>query len=153
LWSELLGGNVDVVASDHSPSTPDLKAGDFWKAWGGIAGVQSTLAVLLEEGHYRRGLSLQKIASLTAATPAKRFGFPGRGRLATGASADLSLVDIEASFTLKADDLHQRHRLSPYVGRSFRGVVKHTIRRGETIFADGRMTAKNGGKLVKPSGK
>jgi allantoinase len=153
LWSELLGGNVDVVASDHSPSTPDLKAGDFWKAWGGIAGVQSTLAVLLEEGHHRRGLPLEKIASLTAETPAKRFGFAGRGRLAAGTSADLSLVDLEASFTLKADDLHQRHRMSPYVGRSFRGVVKRTIRRGETICADGRMTATNGGKLVKPSGK
>jgi allantoinase len=153
LWSELLAGNVDVVASDHSPSSPDLKAGDFWKAWGGIAGVQSTLAVLIEEGYRRRGLTLEHIASLIAETPARRFGFAGRGRLAVGASADLSLVDLESSFTLKADDLHQRHRMSPYIGRSFRGVVKRTLRRGETIFADGRITVKNGGKLVKPSGK
>jgi allantoinase len=153
LWSELLSGNVDVVASDHSPSRPDLKTGDFWKAWGGIAGVQSTLAVLLEEGYHRRGLALERIASLTAETPARRFGFEGRGRLAVGASADFSLVDLDSSFTLNADDLHQRHRMSPYVGRSFRGRVKRTLRRGETIFVDGRITVKNGGKLVKPSGK
>lgn len=153
LWNELLGGNVDVVASDHSPSPPEMKAGDFWKAWGGIAGVQSTLAVLLEEGHYRRGLKLEHVASLTAETPARRFGFGGRGRLAVGGNADLCLVDLESSFTLEADDLHQRHRISPYVGRSFRGVVKRTLRRGETIFADGRITNKNGGKFVKPSWK
>src|SRR5262249_30989085 len=131
LWSELLGGKVDVVASDHSPCPPGLKSGDFWKAWGGIAGVQSTLAVLLEEGYHRRGLTLAHIASLTAEKPARRFGFEGRGRLAAGASADLSLVDLDAAFTLKPDDLHQRHRMSPYAGRSFRGVVKRTLRRGE----------------------
>ena len=47
LWSELMNGRVDIVASDHSPSDPALKAGDFRSAWGGIAGVQSTLAVLI----------------------------------------------------------------------------------------------------------
>src|SRR5579862_4854089 len=45
LWTQLLGGAVDIVASDHSPAPPDMKTGDFGKAWGGIAGVQSTFAV------------------------------------------------------------------------------------------------------------
>src|SRR5262249_30064186 len=54
LWNELLSGAVDIVASDHSPSSPDRKAGGFWRAWGGIAGVQSTLAVLLDRGYHRR---------------------------------------------------------------------------------------------------
>ena len=151
LWAELLGGNVDVVASDHSPSSPDRKAGEFWRAWGGIAGVQSTLAVLLEQGYRRRGLPLERIASLVAGEPARRFRIPDRGRIVPGAGADLALVDLSESFTLKAEDLLQRHALSPYLGTSFRGVVKRTIRRGETIFMEGKITVEGGGKLVRPA--
>jgi allantoinase len=150
LWSRLLSGGVDIVASDHSPSTPDLKAGDFWKAWGGIAGVQSTLGVLFEQGYHRRGLPLERIASLVAAEPARRFGISNRGRIAPGCSADLVLVDLSADFELKREDLLQRHGLSPYIGHSFRGAVKQTIRRGTTIFADGKAAAGSGGKLVRP---
>ncbi len=150
LWSELLRGTVDLVASDHSPSSPDRKAGDFNKAWGGIAGVQSTLAVLIEQGYHRRGLPLELIASLIAAVPASRFQLPNRGRVIPGAIADLALVDLSASFTLKPENLQQRHPLSPYIGASFRGVVNRTIRRGETIFENGMVISKGGGKLVKP---
>jgi len=150
LWAELLGGNVDVIASDHSPSSPDRKAGEFWRAWGGIAGVQSTLAVLLDQGYHRRGLPLERIASLVAAEPARRFRIADRGRIVAGACADLVLVDLSATFTLKPEDLLQRHALSPYLGASFRGAVKRTIRRGQTIFAEGKITAKGGGKLVRP---
>src|SRR5437016_1647427 len=150
LWAELLGGNVDVIASDHSPSSPDRKAGDFWRAWGGIAGVQSTLAVLLDQGYHRRGLPLERIASLVAAEPARRFRIADRGRIVAGACADLVLVDLSATFTLKPEDLLQRHALRPYLGSSFRGAVKRTIRRGETIFDGGKATAQGGGKLVRP---
>ena len=45
------------------------------------------------------------------------------------------------SFELQSSDLHQRHGTSPYVGTRFRGVVRRTIRRGETIFKDGQITA------------
>src|SRR5260221_12380552 len=51
LWQQLLAGHVDIVASDHSPTEPSRKAGDFLHAWGGIAGVQSTNAVRLEGGY------------------------------------------------------------------------------------------------------
>ncbi len=54
LWTQLLAGIVDIVASDHSPAPPDMKSGDFGRAWGGIAGVQSTLPVLLDRGHHCR---------------------------------------------------------------------------------------------------
>ena len=71
LWTQLLAGAVDIVASDHSPAPPDMKSGDFAQAWGGIAGVQSTLAVLLDRGYHCRQLSLERIASLVAAEPAR----------------------------------------------------------------------------------
>jgi allantoinase len=127
-----------------------MKSGDFVAAWGGIAGVQSTLAVLLDRGHHARGLPLERIVSLTAGTPARRFRIANKGALSVGCDADLVLVDRARSFTLNADDLHQRHKSSPYVGASFRGAVRRTIRRGETIFADGRITAHTRGRLVGP---
>jgi allantoinase len=150
LWSELLRGAVDIVASDHSPAPPEMKSGDFWTAWGGIAGVQSTLAVLLEQGHFRRGLPLGRIASLLAAEPARRFRIAGRGRLVPGNAGDCVLVDLSQSFVLQPENLMQRHPISPYLGTCFRGVVRQTIRRGETIFAEGANTAESRGKLVRP---
>ncbi|HEY6362810.1 MAG TPA: allantoinase AllB [Vicinamibacterales bacterium] len=151
LWDELVRGRVDIVSSDHSPTEPAMKRGDFMAAWGGIAGVQSTLPVLLDRGCHARGLPLTRIAELVATGPARRFRIAGRGSLVAGNDADLVLVDPAATFTLKESDLHQRHKASPYVGASFRGKVRRTIRRGETIFLDGRITAQTKGHLVRPS--
>jgi allantoinase len=151
LWKTVLDATVEIVASDHSPAPPTLKSGAIMQAWGGIAGVQSTLAVLLEQGHFSRGLPLERIAKLTAATPAQRFRIAQKGRLATGNDADITLVDLKGSYTLDAGDLKQRHAISPYVGSTFRGIVRRTLRRGETIFADGSITARTQGALVRPT--
>jgi allantoinase len=151
LWKTLLDDTIDVVASDHSPAPPVMKSGAIMQAWGGIAGVQSTLAVLLEAGHFRRELSLERIAKLTAATPAERFRIAHKGGLALGNDADVTLVDLRASYTLQARDLRQRHAISPYIGATFRGVVRRTVRRGETIFVEGSITARTQGALVRPS--
>jgi allantoinase len=150
LWDQLLRGHVDIVASDHSPAPPSMKSGDVVSAWGGIAGVQSTLAVLLDRGWHARRLPLERITALVAAEPARRFRIAGKGSLQPGHDADIVLVDLDARFTLTADHLHQRHKMSPYLGSSFRGAVRRTIRRGETIFMDGQITASTGGRLVRP---
>lgn len=151
LWDRLLSGTVDIVASDHSPSPPEMKSGDFFRAWGGIAGVQSTLAVLLEQGHHQRGLPLERIAALLAATPAQRFRIANKGSITPGNDADLALVDLGRTFTLHPGALQQRHRISPYIGSEFRGALVRTIRRGETIFMEGAVTAQTMGELVRPS--
>ena len=150
LWTELRRGRVDIVASDHSPTEPALKTGDFMSAWGGIAGVQSTVAVLLDRSHEQRGLPFERIAALLAEAPARRFRIPRKGSISPGHDADLVLIDPADWYTLTADRLHQRHKASPYVGETFDGVVKRTIRRGETIFADGQITATGRGTLVHP---
>ena len=150
LWNELLAGHVDIVASDHSPTEPARKTGDFASAWGGIAGVQSTLSVLLDRGYHERGLTLERIAELVSATPAGRFRIARKGTIVPGNDADLVLIDPDHTFTLREDDLQQRHKMSPYVGQRFRGAVRRTLRRGETIFTDGHITAQGGGRFVRP---
>jgi allantoinase len=152
LWKTLLEGVVDIVASDHSPSPPAMKQGsDFFRIWGGVAGVQSTLAVLLDEGHHRRGLPLTAIARLTATEPARRFRVPGKGSVETGMDADLTLIDLNTAHSLKDENLFQKHKFTPYAARTFRGTVRRTLLRGSTIFADGRILANGGGKLVRPN--
>jgi allantoinase len=151
LWNELVARHIDIVASDHSPTEPARKTGDFVGAWGGIAGVQSTLPVLIDRGYHDRRVPLERIVELVAATPARRFRIARKGALVPGHDADLALIDPAQSFTLQKDDLQQRHKMSPYVGETFRGTVRRTLRRGETIFADGHITAKSGGRFVRPS--
>ena len=151
LWCELLDDRVDIIASDHSPSDPSLKiAGDFRASWGGIAGVQSTLAVLLERGFDGRRLRFERIAALIAGNPASRFNILQKGSLAVGNDADLMLLDPSRSYTLDPERLLQRHKMSPYVGSSFSGEIVRTIRRGETIFAGGKIMAETRGKFVRP---
>jgi allantoinase len=151
LWAALDDGALDLVASDHSPSPPEMKHGDdFFAVWGGIAGVQTTLPVLLAVGHRARGLPLARVAALLAGTPARRFGLARKGQIAVGMDADLVLVDLAADAVLTCDDLHDRHRLSPYVGRRLHGFVRRTLVRGQTVFADGRPTGARPGRLVRP---
>jgi allantoinase len=151
LWSEVLDGRVDLIASDHSPADPALKkAGDFRRSWGGVAGVQSTLAVLLERGLDGRRLRFEAISALIAANPAARFRIPSKGALVTGNDADLMLLDPSRSYTLAPADLLQRHKISPYLGFEFSGIVVRTMRRGETIFLDGNVAAETCGMFVRP---
>ena len=152
LWQQLASGSVDIVASDHSPTEPARKAGDFFDAWGGIAGVQSTLPILLDRGHHARALTLERIVTLVATTPARRFRITGKGSITIGNDADLVLVDPNQSFTVRTDALQQRHKISPYIGVTFRGTLRRTLRRGETIFVDGRITARTAGRFVRPAG-
>ncbi len=151
LWQYVLKGDIDIIASDHSPSSPDLKCdADFFRVWGGIAGVQSRLSVLLEAGYRQRGLTLPAIAQLAADTPARRFRIRGKGEIAAGCDADLTLVDLSDASTLARPHLHQRHPLTPYAGCTFRGTVRRTLLRGRTIFRDGEIIAGPPGRFIRP---
>ena len=156
LWQEVLAGRVDLIGSDHSPCPAADKAKgneDVWKAWGGIAGIQATLPVLMTEGVHARGLSFERIAHLTATAPAQLFGlYPRKGAIAVGADADLALVDTTHEWTFQAGDLQTRSGVSAYLGKTFRGKVVRTIVRGATVFTDGAVTGTPGwGKLLRPA--
>lgn len=154
LWAQIFEGNIGFVASDHSPAPPEMKAGmDFFRAWGGISGCQSLLNVMLDKGHHERGLPLARVAELVSGNVARRFGFPEKGRIEVGADADLALVDLGASFTLKEEDLLYRHKISPFLGKTFRGRVVRTLVRGTTVFLQGEIVSRPIGRLLKPQSR
>ncbi len=151
LWDALRTGHIDFIASDHSPCpASDKQKGerDIWKAWGGVAGIQATLPVLMTEG-----LRLEHIAYLTATAPAQRFGLnPRKGAIAVGADADFALVDPQRIWRFEGQHLETRSGVSPYLGREFRGAVVRTIVRGKTVFVDGEVTGNVGwGQLLRPN--
>ncbi|MBS4211277.1 MULTISPECIES: allantoinase [Neobacillus] len=143
LWKVFANGEIDVIGSDHSPAPPEMKSskdGNMFAAWGGISGAQTSLSVLLEEGYCKRNISLQKIAAAMSTNPAKRFGlYPQKGAVAEGSDADLALISLNESFTLKADDLFYRHTHSPYIGKTFRGKNRITIVKGSIVYRNGEI--------------
>jgi allantoinase len=141
LWQAVLDGSLDLVASDHSPCPPNLKdTSDIWAAWGGIGGVQTSLAVLLTEGVHRRGLGLPHLVRLVCGAPARRFGlFPRKGALQPGADADVVLLDLDQTWRLEAADLRTRWPVSPFVGRTLQGRVAMTLVRGQVVFRAGQV--------------
>jgi allantoinase len=132
LWRALADGSIDCVVSDHSPCPPDLKAGDFASAWGGIASVQLGLRVVWTEA-LRRGHSLADVVRWMARAPADLVGLSRKGRIEVGADADLVAFDPDASTLVDASELHHRHPVTPYAGRTLRGSVVRTWLRGEVI--------------------
>lgn len=134
LWGKL-AVDLQFVASDHSPAPLDMKQSEnFFEVWGGIAGCQSTLPLMLSEGYHRRGLSLSDIAAITSSNVAARFGLNSKGWIAMGRDADLAVVDINAAWTLRAEDLQYRHKISPYIGIEMRGRILRTIAGGKTVW-------------------
>jgi len=141
LWRALLDGKIDLVASDHSPCTRELKRSeDIFGAWGGVAGAQSLLAAVFTGATERAGsgFDVRKTAGFVAwrlaVRPAKRFGlWPRKGAIAQGSDADVVLFDPEREWTL-GRDASQTRGIDPYVGRSFRGKAVRTLVAGRTVY-------------------
>jgi allantoinase len=133
LWSGLRSNLIDIVVSDHSPSTPELKTagnGDFGAAWGGIASLELTLPIVWTEAR-ARGFSLSHIAQWMSQGPARLVGLNTKGVLEPGRDADFCIFAPDESFVVEPQKLHHRNPGTPYDGRKLTGVVRSTVLRGK----------------------
>jgi len=145
LWQGLRDGVIEMVVSDHSPSTIDLKCldtGDFGAAWGGIASLQLGLPAVWTEAR-RRGFTLTDVARWM--TPSV---LPNKGRIAVGYDADFSVFAPDEPFVVDVDTLQHKNALTPYDGRTLTGVVRSTWLRGAAIDIEadprGRLLTRGG---------
>jgi allantoinase len=150
LWRALGEGTLALVASDHSPCTPALKAieaGDFLAAWGGVAGLQLALPVTWTEAR-RRGFGLTTIAQWMSAAPARLAGLTRKGSIAAGKDADLVVFADDQGWTVDVARIEHRHRVTPYAGMALMGQVITTYLRGAPIWDRGRHLATDHGSLL-----
>jgi allantoinase len=140
LWQALGNGDIDLIATDHSPCLPEMKTrgdGSFLEAWGGIASLQLALPLVWTDAR-RRGFSITQVARWMGEEPAKLAGLERKkGAIREGHDADLVVFDPDAKFQVGAARLEHRHPITPYVGEMLSGVVEMTFLRGEKVFDRG----------------
>jgi len=151
LWQALAEGVLDMVASDHSPCSPSLKAieaGDFVKAWGGVSGLQLALPVIWTEAQ-RRGHELADVVRWMCEAPAALAGLTGKkGSLVTGSDADFIVFDDAGRTEVAPEMIEHRHKVTPYAGETFVGRVHATYLRGQCVAESGRVVANELGVLL-----
>ncbi|MGD2102893.1 MAG: amidohydrolase family protein, partial [Acidimicrobiia bacterium] len=127
LWDGLVSGVLSMVVSDHSPSPPELKQGDFASAWGGISSVQLRLTATWT-GASERGIGLDTLARWLALAPAELAGLDDRkGSITVGKDSDFVVFDPDGETVVHGADLSHRHSSTPYEGKRLRGRVVDTV--------------------------
>ena len=139
LWRGLADGRIDTVGTDHIHRPVSSKEGGIWKAQPGFPGLDAFLPALITEGHQRRGLSLARLVQTVSANPARITGITGKGAIAQGMDADLAILDMNAAWTVTADDLATNAGYSIYEGHEMRCRVVHTLSRGRFALRDGTL--------------
>jgi allantoinase len=137
LWRALIEGDIDMIASDHSPCPPSMKNsdGDFFGCWGGIASLQLSLSAVWTGAH-DRGYTMTDVTRWMCRSTSQLAGLGDRkGMLAEGCDADIAFLDTEATFVVQAAALRHRHHVTPYAGRTLRGIVRNTFVGGEPVVS------------------
>jgi len=153
LWAALADGTIDLIASDHSPATAELKlagAGDFAQAWGGIAGLEVSLSAIWT-GASARGWTLADVIGWMSEATAQWAGLDSKGDIAVGKDADLVAFAPDDERVIHADELHHKNPVSAFDGHALRGVARTTWLRGTVVHGDGSVPGVTGTLLSRPA--
>ncbi len=130
----LADGTVDAIATDHAPHALHEKQVEFERASFGITGLETALALAITKLHRDHRIPLTRIVELFTAGPARVFDLPGRGSLARGSHADVTIFDPKKRWTFEASKSHSLSHNTPFDGWQFTGKVVATIVSGKVIY-------------------
>ena len=148
LWRGITMGVADVLGSDHAPHTREEKAKPYPASPSGMPGVQTLVPVMLT--HVANGkLTLERFVDLTSHGANRVFGIAGKGRLAEGFDADLTIVDLKARKTIRHEDMATRSGWTPFDGFEAKGWPVATIIRGRAVMRDDEVIAEGTGEPVR----
>jgi dihydroorotase len=148
LWRGLGAGIVDVLGSDHAPHTRAEKSKPYPASPSGLPGVQTLVPLMLDHVNAGR-LSLERFVDLTSAGPARIFGIAGKGRIAVGYEADLTVVDLKRKETIRNWLIASRCGWTPFDGVEVTGWPVGTFIRGMKVMWQGEVLARGQGAPVR----
>jgi dihydroorotase len=148
LWAAIADGTVDILATDHAPHTREEKAKPYPQTPSGMPGVQTLVPIMLDHVHAGR-LSLQRFVDLTSAGPQRAFGLAGKGRIAAGYDADLTIVDLNAQRIIEDAQQASRCGWTPFAGMRVTGWPMATVVRGRVVMREGELMGKAAGEAMR----
>lgn len=151
LWEGLRQGVVDVIGSDHAPHTLEEKAQPYPQSPSGMTGVQTIAPLLLNAVNEGR-LTLARFVDLTSAGPLRLFGMAGKGRVAKGYDADLTVVDLKRRQTIRNEWIASRVGWTPFDGMEVTGWPVGTFVRGAKVMWEGELVTPSTGKPIRFQG-
>lgn len=148
IWAGVNNGVVDVLGSDHAPHTREEKDHPYPASHSGMTGVQTLVPIMLDHVNAGR-LSLERFVDLTSHGPNRLFGIAGKGRVAVGYDADLTIVDMQRRETITDDWVKSRAGWTPYHGVEVKGWPVGTIVRGNRVMWDGELVTAHQGQPMR----
>ena len=138
LWQALLDGRIQVVATDHAPHTLEEKQQPYPQSPSGLPAVENSLALLLNQ--VTQGLcTLEQVANWMCDAPARVWDIVDKGRIAVGYDADLVLVDLNKTATIRNAEQLTKSQWSPWDGTSLTGWPVRTWVGGREVYRDGQV--------------
>jgi dihydroorotase len=131
----LADGTIDAIATDHAPHASHEKDMEFERAAFGITGLETALALAVMKLHREKGIPLVRIVELFSSGPARCFDMRGRGSLARGSIADVTVFDPKKKWTFEAAKSRSKSRNTPFDGWNLTGKVVATIVGGKIVYA------------------
>jgi allantoinase len=155
LWRALNSGVIDAIASDHAPYPKEEKDKgweNIFDAPSGGTGIQTHLPLMLDSVDKGK-ITLKRLVETFSANPARIMGlYPRKGALVPGADADLIIVDPDAAFQIRGEDLYSKQKVTAFEGYKGKGIPVTTIVRGEIIMEEGTVIGKPGyGEYQRPN--
>jgi dihydroorotase len=148
LWAGIENGIVDILASDHAPHTLEEKSQTYPNSPSGTPGVQTLVPIMLN--HVNNGkLTLERLVDLMAYGPQRIHGLVGKGRLAVGYDADLTIVDLKKKKTFSNDDIQSVCGWTPFDGETVTGTPVMTVINGHIVMRDNELTGMKAGHAYK----
>lgn len=148
IWAAVASGVVDVLGSDHAPHTREEKDHEYPGSHSGMTGVQTLVPIMLDHVNAGR-LSLQRFVDLTSHGPQRLFGIRGKGRIAVGYDADLTIVDLKRRHMITNAWIESRVGWTPYDGVTVTGWPAGTFVRGRKVMWEGEILAPADGAPVR----
>lgn len=125
-------GTIDMIATDHAPHSAEEKGKGLAGSMMGVVGIETAFPLLYTHLVLKGVITLERLIELMAVNPRKRFGIGGGTD--EGESADLTIVDLDAEYTIDSNDFYSMGKATPFEGYRVKGKIIHTYIKGEKIF-------------------